>query len=148
VGPTSTTRRFEDLGARCRPVPREDRSTAVDADAVVLRADGTPAVGDLGGAAVSAATTALQADRAQLLVATALTVGSDRAVRAAHDALGDDAVAAVLPYLQPAALSRQTRRALSDADWKLDDLRGAAARPPASRCPSSSSSAASRSVRS
>jgi len=99
----------------------------LDADAVVLRADGTPAVGDLGGAAVSAPTTALQADRAQLLVATALMVGSDRAVRAAHDALGGDAVAAVLPYLQPAALSRSTRRALSDADWKLDDLRGAAA---------------------
>jgi uncharacterized membrane protein YbhN (UPF0104 family) len=99
----------------------------LDADAVVLRADGTPAVGDLGGAAVSAPMTALQADRAQLLVATALTVGSDRAVRAAHDALGDDAVAAVLPYLQPAALSRPTRRALSDADWKLDHLRGAAA---------------------
>jgi hypothetical protein len=33
----------------------------------------------------------------------------------------------VLPYLQPAALTRPTRRALSDAGWKLDDLRAHAA---------------------
>jgi len=62
----------------------------LDADAVVVRPDGTPAVGDLGGATVSAARIALQADRAQLLVATALTVGAARAVRAAHAALGND----------------------------------------------------------
>jgi uncharacterized membrane protein YbhN (UPF0104 family) len=99
----------------------------LDADAVVVRPDGTPAVGDLGGATVSAARIALQADRAQLLVATALTVGAARAVRAAHAALGNDEIAAVLPYLQPAALSSATRRALSDADWKLDDLRTQAA---------------------
>jgi len=99
----------------------------LDADAVVVRPDGTPAVGDLGGATVSAARIALQADRAQLLVATALTVGAARAVRAAHAALGNDEIAAVLPYLQPAALSSATRRALPDADWTLDDLRTQAA---------------------
>src|SRR6478672_1956044 len=99
----------------------------LDADSVVVRPDGTPAVGDLGGATVSAARIALQADRAQLLVATALTVGAARAVRAAHAALGNDEIAAVLPYLQPAALSSATRRALSDADWKLDELRTQAA---------------------
>jgi len=100
----------------------------LDADAIVVRPDGTPAVGDLGDASVSSATIALQADRAQLLVATALTVGFDRAVSAAHAALGGDAMAAVLPYLQPAALSWETRRALSDSGWKLDALRAEAAR--------------------
>ena len=99
----------------------------LDGDAVVIRPDGTPAVGKLGDATVSATTVALQADRAQLLVATALTVGYRRAVQAAHAELGGDAVAAVLPYLQPAALTWSTRRALSDAGWKLDDLRAHAA---------------------
>jgi len=99
----------------------------LDADAVVLRGDGTPAVGDLGGAAVSAPTVALQADRAQLLVSTALTVGVERAVTSAHTELGDDAIAAALPYLQSAALTWSTRRALGDAGWKLDDLRARAA---------------------
>jgi len=99
----------------------------LDADAVVLRGDGTPAVADLGGATVSATTVALQADRAQLLVSTALTVGVERAVTSAHAELGDDAIAAVLPYLQSAALSWPTRRALGDAGWKLEDLRARAA---------------------
>ncbi len=99
----------------------------LDADAIVIGPEGKPAVGDLGGATVSATTVALQADRAQLLVATALTVGTERALRAAHTALGNDAVAGILPYLQPAALSSPTRHALSGADWKLDDLRTQAA---------------------
>ena len=99
----------------------------LDGDAMVIRPDGVPALGELGGATVSATTVALQADRAQLLVATALTVGYRRAVQAADAELGGDALAAVLPYLQPAALTWSTRRALSDAEWKLDDLRAHAA---------------------
>ena len=99
----------------------------LDAEAVVIRPDGTPALSELGGATVSATTVAMQADRAQLLVATALTVGYRRAVHAARTELGGDAIAVVLPYLQPAALTRPTRRALSDAGWKLDDLRAHAA---------------------
>jgi uncharacterized membrane protein YbhN (UPF0104 family) len=99
----------------------------LDGDAVVIRPDGVPALGELGGATVSATTVALQADRAQLLVATALTVGYRRAVQAAHADLGSEAIAAVLPYLQPAALTWSTRRALSDAGWKLDELRAHAA---------------------
>jgi len=99
----------------------------LDSDAVMIAPDGEPAVADLGGAAVSATGTALLADRAQLLVATALAVGVPRAVAAAQAELGGDAIAAMLPYLQPAALSRSTRRALSDASWKLDELRTDAA---------------------
>jgi uncharacterized membrane protein YbhN (UPF0104 family) len=49
------------------------------------------------------------ADVAELLVSTAILVGDDRAVAAARAGLGDDAVVEALPYLQPAALSRDLR---------------------------------------
>ena len=45
-----------------------------------MRPDGTPPIGDFGGAPVAAPDGAIQADLAQLLVATALVVGPDRAV--------------------------------------------------------------------
>jgi uncharacterized membrane protein YbhN (UPF0104 family) len=47
------------------------------------------------------------ADVAELLVSTASIVGDDRAVAAARAGLGDAAVVEALPYLQPAALSRE-----------------------------------------
>ena len=36
--------------------------------------------------------------------------------------LGKDRFAEVLPFLQPAVLDRDTRRAVRDGDWDLDDL--------------------------
>ena len=41
----------------------------------------------------------------------------------ARDVLGADAIAEMLPYLQPAALDRPTRHAVRAQDWDLDDLR-------------------------
>ena len=82
-----------------------------------------PAVGDLSQATVSASDAALRADRAQLLVSTALLVDHARAVTVAHDVLGADAIAEMLPYLRPAALDRATRHAVRAQDWDLDDLR-------------------------
>ena len=64
----------------------------------------------------------MMADLAQVLVTTALVVGPDRAIAAATDVLGNDAFAKVLPFLQPAVLDRDTRRAVRDRDWDLDDL--------------------------
>ncbi|MDQ1432735.1 MAG: hypothetical protein QOF40_3337, partial [Actinomycetota bacterium] len=49
------------------------------------------------------------ADVAELLVSTALIVGDDRAIAAARAGLGDAPVVDALPYLQPAALSREMR---------------------------------------
>ena len=69
----------------------------------------------------------IAADRAQVLVATALAVGPERAASAALAALGPDALAQVLPLLQPAAVERPTRHAIGDQDWDLDDLRKACA---------------------
>lgn len=98
----------------------------VDADALVERADGSPGLADLD-AAVTAADDADQlTDRARLLVATAVAVGPERALRAAVDALGPASMADVLPYLQPAALARGTRAALRTADWSLAGLRASA----------------------
>ena len=36
--------------------------------------------------------------------------------------MGNESFAGVLPYLQPAVLDRDTRRAVRDGDWDLDDL--------------------------
>ena len=66
-------------------------------------------------------------DRAQLLATTAALVGDERAVAAAHRAIGADGVEALLPYLQSAAFGRTLRRALDDATVDVDELRARAA---------------------
>jgi uncharacterized membrane protein YbhN (UPF0104 family) len=66
-------------------------------------------------------------DRAQLLVATATVAGSDRALSAALAALGRDGVAALLPYLQSAALTGDLRRAMKEAGLDIEALREQAA---------------------
>jgi uncharacterized membrane protein YbhN (UPF0104 family)/tRNA A-37 threonylcarbamoyl transferase component Bud32 len=99
----------------------------LDASRIVVRPDGTPTFGDFGGAEVAAADDDIAADRAQVLVATALAAGPQRAASAALAALGTDALTQVLPLLQPAAVQRQTRRAIGDQDWDLEDLRKACA---------------------
>ena len=95
----------------------------LDASRIVVRPDGTPAFGDFEGAAVAAADAAITADRAQVLVATTLVAGPERAASAAAAALGNDALSQVLPLLQPAAFERPTRRAIGEQDWELEDLR-------------------------
>ena len=94
----------------------------LDGERIVIRSDGTPAVGDFGGARVAASDGAMMADLAQVLVTTALVVGPDRAIAAATDVIGKDTFADVLPFVQPAVLDRDTRRAVRDGDWDLDDL--------------------------
>ena len=94
----------------------------LDGDRLIVRPDGTVAIGDFGGARVAASEGAMMADRAQVLVTTALVVGTDRAVAAATSVLGKDALANVLPYLQPAVLDRNSRRSVRDRDWDLGDL--------------------------
>ena len=58
------------------------------ASRIVVRPDGSPAFGDFGEAEVAADDADIMADRAQLLVATALAAGLERAVSAALAALG------------------------------------------------------------
>jgi uncharacterized membrane protein YbhN (UPF0104 family) len=99
----------------------------LDGSRIVVRPDRTPAFGDFGGAEVAAADDDIAADRAGVLVATALAVGPQRAAAAALAALGTDAIQQVLPLLQPAAFERPTRHAVAEQDWDLDDLRKACA---------------------
>ena len=81
----------------------------LNANHVVVTDDGRVAVDGFETATGAAATGRRAADIAELLVSTALIVGEDRAVAAARTGLGDDAIVAALPYLQPAALSREMR---------------------------------------
>jgi uncharacterized membrane protein YbhN (UPF0104 family) len=78
---------------------------------------------ELGGATVAPTAHQLEVDRAQLLATTSATFGIERAVAGAVDALGAEAVARLLPFLQDAALSSRLRRALKAASVDVDDLR-------------------------
>jgi len=62
-------------------------------------------------------------DRADLLVTTALLLDVPTAVGVARDAVGDDGLAAILPVLQPVALSRANRLALRRDKTVLGSLR-------------------------
>jgi uncharacterized membrane protein YbhN (UPF0104 family) len=94
---------------------------------LVLLNDGSGAIGGFDGANAAATPAQVGADRAQLLVTTALRVGDDRAVSAAVDAIGPSPLAEALPFIQSAALTRTTRRSLKHADTELDALRERAA---------------------
>jgi uncharacterized membrane protein YbhN (UPF0104 family) len=96
---------------------------AVNADRIIVRPDGSVALADFDQGEIAASDSALIADRGQLLVTTALCVGPERAVAIAVDSVGADTVAGILPFLQPAALDRDTRKAVREADWDLKDLR-------------------------
>ena len=94
----------------------------LDGDRLIARPDGSVAIADFGGARVAATEAAMMSDNAQVLVAVALVVGTDRAVSAAIEALGRETFGDILPFLQPAVLDRDTRHAVHDRDWSLDDL--------------------------
>jgi uncharacterized membrane protein YbhN (UPF0104 family) len=98
----------------------------IDGHHVVVRLDGSAALADFADAELSADEGDQQVDRARLLVTTALSVGPERALDAALRGLGTDGVINVLPYLQPAALGRQTRQDVQAAGWALKDLNKAA----------------------
>jgi len=95
----------------------------VDGYGLFVRPDGSAAVGEFGDAVVAADRAAILADKAQLLVSTALVVGQERAVSIATRTIGNAALEDALPYLQHAALDPAVWRALKDRDWDLEDLR-------------------------
>ena len=95
----------------------------VDGDSLLVRPDGGAALGEFGDASVAADPPEIFADKAQLLVATALAVGRERAVAIAANTIGNGALEEALPYLQPAALDPTLRRAVKARDWDMEDLR-------------------------
>ncbi len=90
---------------------------------VFLAADGSVWMIDFGFSELAASDTLLATDVAELLSATSLHVGVDRAVGAAERTIGPDAVATATARLQPWALSGATRTALKERPGHLDALR-------------------------
>jgi uncharacterized membrane protein YbhN (UPF0104 family) len=107
----------------------------LDAERVFVQPDRTLVIGDFGRATGLASGADVRADRAQLLVTTALVLGTDRAVAVAAGALAEGELAGLLPYLQEAALSPSTRSAIEAAELDLDSLRKAAASAAATEVP-------------
>ncbi|NLU72065.1 flippase-like domain-containing protein [Streptomyces sp. HNM0575] len=81
-------------------------------DAILVDGSGTVYLTDMRGGEIAAGDVVLRMDIAQLMTTFGLRVGAERAVAAAVDVLGPDAVADSLPLLQPIALSRRTRHTL------------------------------------
>jgi glycosyltransferase 2 family protein len=82
---------------------------------------------EFGTATVAPDEHALGTDRAQLLVSTAVLAGEERALAVALGVLGRAELAALLPYLQSAALPTSLRRQSKVAEIDVDDLREQAA---------------------
>ena len=99
----------------------------LDGQRLFVADDGSARVADFQAASASAAPQTMLADRARLLVTTALLTDGDRWATAAVNGIGTDGLTEVLPYIQPAALSRFTRRSLKDAGHDLDAIRDRAA---------------------
>lgn len=98
----------------------------VSSGTIVRGPDGAAALCDFDEAETTADPSSLLADRARLLVATALATDRERAVAAAVAAIGREGLADVLPYLQPAVVDSDTGRAVRDEEWTLAELRASA----------------------
>jgi uncharacterized membrane protein YbhN (UPF0104 family)/tRNA A-37 threonylcarbamoyl transferase component Bud32 len=93
----------------------------------VLMVDDGPMLVDFAAATLGAPQSALDIDLAELLVASTILVGPDRALKKAVDAGWGDAVGRVLPYLQRAALTPHLRDLAHAHEVDLKELRAAAA---------------------
>jgi uncharacterized membrane protein YbhN (UPF0104 family)/tRNA A-37 threonylcarbamoyl transferase component Bud32 len=93
----------------------------------VILVNDVPMLAGLSAATLGAPQSALDMDVAEILVASAVLVGPERALRKAVDGGWGDAVARVLPYLQRAALTPHLRDLARTHEVGLKDLRTAAA---------------------
>jgi glycosyltransferase 2 family protein len=94
----------------------------LNADALLVDADGGVVLVEFASASLGVVGSALSTDVAEVLAATAVAIGTERAVENAVAAVGPAAVAAALPRLQPLALTAHTRTAVKAAGG-LDELR-------------------------
>jgi undecaprenyl-diphosphatase len=90
---------------------------------VFVDSGGTPWIIDFGFSELAATDDMLNQDVAQLLAATAIAVGPERAVAAASEVLGADAIGRSMAYLQMPAFAGATREALRKQKGLLDGLR-------------------------
>jgi uncharacterized membrane protein YbhN (UPF0104 family)/tRNA A-37 threonylcarbamoyl transferase component Bud32 len=94
----------------------------IERQRIIVTAPGV-LLADLSSARILADENAKQADAAQLLVATSVAVGAERAIAAARRALGEERLSEVLPLLQAAALPRPLQHDAKSAELKIDKLR-------------------------
>jgi uncharacterized membrane protein YbhN (UPF0104 family)/tRNA A-37 threonylcarbamoyl transferase component Bud32 len=94
----------------------------LNASNVLIVEDG-PMLVDFAAATLGAPQSALDIDLAELLVASTILVGPDRALKKAVDAGWGDASGRVLPYLQRAALTPHLRDLARAHEVDLKDLR-------------------------
>ena len=94
---------------------------------VLVDEEDRPWLIDFGAAEATADARRVSQDVAELMAATAVVVGPNRACRAACAGVGSAAVAAALPLLQPLALTAETRRQVGGRPGMLDELRRQAA---------------------
>ncbi len=92
-------------------------NVVVDGDTVTLTG--------MGSALLAASSDSRAVDRAELLVASALAVGSDRAVAAAVRNVPHEQLAGTLPFIQLPALSAPARRLIAKRKKFADELRTA-----------------------
>ena len=120
----------ETLEELCRQVARLHAARIshgrLNASSVLVVDDG-PMLVDLSAATLGADQTALDLDVAELLVACAILVGPERALRMAVASGWGDVIARVLPYLQRAALTPHLRDLARTHEVDLEDLRVAVA---------------------
>jgi uncharacterized membrane protein YbhN (UPF0104 family) len=100
---------------------------ALSPRSIAVRKDGTVALTDFTDAAAGAGADLIDTDNAQLLVCLAALAGSDAAIASAREALTGDELAALLPFLQAAALPRDLRVAAKAGGVNIDTLRKATA---------------------
>ncbi len=89
---------------------------------VFVQDDGVPWLIDFGFSEVAVADEILDADVAQMLASFSVVVGAERAVRAAVESIGSEAVGQALARLQMAALSGATQTALKEHKGLLEDV--------------------------
>jgi glycosyltransferase 2 family protein len=94
----------------------------IDDSRLIMDGD-TVGFADFRGGTIAPRSERLHSDQAQLLVTTALAVGSEPAAVAATRALGRDELVAMLPYVQLPALTAQQRSNVRTSGLELDALR-------------------------
>jgi uncharacterized membrane protein YbhN (UPF0104 family) len=94
----------------------------------VIVEDGRPVLIGFAAATLGAPQSSIDIDVAELLVACTICVGHGRALRAAQEGAGVEAVKGALPYLQRAALTPHLRDLARAHEVAVDQLRADAAR--------------------
>ena len=82
---------------------------------------------DFRGATLAPTDQQLRTDEAQALVTSGLAVGFETALTMALEVLGSGGLEAVLPFVQPTALTSRQRALVREAGVSLDEMRGRAA---------------------